>query len=151
MSSQTIGEIIDGDALAKVGIFPARPELQLDELKQFGELGRRCHCRPSPYWNNIIEQDHRHALSGPSRQRQLYVRVNSRAWAACSSVVSYGPRGGLLRIDQQQVANVRLMRRENSDRLSLPGSDGCAARCALPRQAAIGNRPASHIFRSLRL
>ena len=27
------------------------------ELKQSGELGRR--CRPSPYLNNIIEQDHR--------------------------------------------------------------------------------------------
>jgi transposase, IS6 family len=29
------------------------------ELKQSGELGRRCRCRPSPYLNNIIEQDHR--------------------------------------------------------------------------------------------
>jgi IS6 family transposase len=29
------------------------------ELKQSGELGRRCHCRTSPYLNNIIEQDHR--------------------------------------------------------------------------------------------
>jgi transposase, IS6 family len=28
-------------------------------LKQSGELGRRCRCRPSPYLNNIIEQDHR--------------------------------------------------------------------------------------------
>jgi IS6 family transposase len=27
------------------------------ELKQSGELGRR--CRPSPYLNNVIEQDHR--------------------------------------------------------------------------------------------
>src|SRR6516225_8178231 len=26
------------------------------ELKQTGELGRRCRCRPSPYLNNIIEQ-----------------------------------------------------------------------------------------------
>jgi transposase, IS6 family len=25
------------------------------ELKQSGELGRRCRCRPSPYLNNIIE------------------------------------------------------------------------------------------------
>src|SRR5580698_6054419 len=24
-----------------------------------GELGRNCQCRPSPYMNNIIEQDHR--------------------------------------------------------------------------------------------
>jgi transposase-like protein len=29
------------------------------ELKQSGDLGRHCRCRPSPYLNNIIEQDHR--------------------------------------------------------------------------------------------
>jgi transposase-like protein len=29
------------------------------ELKESGELGRRCRCRPSPYLNNILEQDHR--------------------------------------------------------------------------------------------
>jgi transposase, IS6 family len=29
------------------------------ELKQTGELGRRCHCRTAPYLNNVIEQDHR--------------------------------------------------------------------------------------------
>src|SRR5215467_6980271 len=29
------------------------------ELKQSGELGRRCRCRTSPYLNNLIEQDHR--------------------------------------------------------------------------------------------
>jgi IS6 family transposase len=29
------------------------------ELKQSGDLGRRCRCRPSPYLNNLIEQDHR--------------------------------------------------------------------------------------------
>jgi transposase, IS6 family len=29
------------------------------ELKQSGHLGRHCRCRPSPYLNNIIEQDHR--------------------------------------------------------------------------------------------
>jgi transposase, IS6 family len=29
------------------------------ELKSSGELGRRCRCRPCPYLNNIIEQDHR--------------------------------------------------------------------------------------------
>ena len=32
---------------------------EISELKQSGELGRRCRCRPSPYLNNIIEQDHR--------------------------------------------------------------------------------------------
>ena len=31
----------------------------ITELKQSGELGRRCRCRTSPYLNNIIEQDHR--------------------------------------------------------------------------------------------
>jgi hypothetical protein len=29
------------------------------ELKDSHDLGRRCLCRPSPYLNNIIEQDHR--------------------------------------------------------------------------------------------
>src|SRR5579871_6374696 len=29
------------------------------DLKQCGELGRRCRCRPTPYLNNIIAQDHR--------------------------------------------------------------------------------------------
>jgi IS6 family transposase len=37
---------------------PAYPAV-IDELKQSGELSRRCRCRPSPYMNNIIEQDHR--------------------------------------------------------------------------------------------
>ncbi len=31
----------------------------IEDLKQSGELGRRCRCRPCPYLNNIIEQDHR--------------------------------------------------------------------------------------------
>jgi IS6 family transposase len=31
----------------------------VDELKQDGELGRRCRCRRSPYLNNLVEQDHR--------------------------------------------------------------------------------------------
>src|SRR6516165_10068731 len=29
------------------------------ELKSSGELSRRCRCRPSPYLNNVLEQDHR--------------------------------------------------------------------------------------------
>src|SRR5207247_3708939 len=29
------------------------------ELKQSGDLPRRCRCRPSPYLNNMVEQDHR--------------------------------------------------------------------------------------------
>ena len=29
------------------------------ELKASGELGRHCRCRPVPYLNNVLEQDHR--------------------------------------------------------------------------------------------
>jgi transposase-like protein len=29
------------------------------ELKQTGELGSGCQCRPCPYLNNVLEQDHR--------------------------------------------------------------------------------------------
>src|SRR5262245_55310928 len=29
------------------------------ELKASGELGRQCQCRPTPYLNNVLEQDHR--------------------------------------------------------------------------------------------
>ena len=31
----------------------------ISELKQSGELVRRRRCRPSPYLNNVLEQDHR--------------------------------------------------------------------------------------------
>ena len=31
----------------------------ISELKDSRELGRRCRCRPSPYLNNVLEQDHR--------------------------------------------------------------------------------------------
>src|SRR6266436_2496093 len=37
---------------------PAYPQVIAD-LKRTGELGRNCRCRPAPYLNNIIEQDHR--------------------------------------------------------------------------------------------
>jgi hypothetical protein len=29
------------------------------ELKASGELGPQCQCRPTPYLNNVLEQDHR--------------------------------------------------------------------------------------------
>src|SRR5207244_9657642 len=29
------------------------------ELKRSDDLSQRCRCRPSPYLNNVIEQDHR--------------------------------------------------------------------------------------------
>jgi DDE domain len=51
------------------GLGRAKPDLRVDghpayasataELKETGELGRRCRCRPALYLNNIIEQDHR--------------------------------------------------------------------------------------------
>src|SRR5918999_766556 len=31
----------------------------ITELKQAGELSRRCRCRPVRYLNNVVEQDHR--------------------------------------------------------------------------------------------
>ena len=37
---------------------PAYPKV-ISELKQTGELGRRCRCRPVRYLNNVVEQDHR--------------------------------------------------------------------------------------------
>ena len=37
---------------------PAYPQVIAD-LKRTGELGRNCRCRPAPYLNNVIEQDHR--------------------------------------------------------------------------------------------
>ena len=37
---------------------PAYPRV-VGELKESGELARRCRCRTSRYLNNIIEQDHR--------------------------------------------------------------------------------------------
>jgi IS6 family transposase len=42
----------------KVDGHPAYPAV-IGELKQSGELGRKCQCRPSPSMNNIIEQDRR--------------------------------------------------------------------------------------------
>ena len=37
---------------------PAYPSL-INELRRTGQLGPRCRCRPCPYLNNRIEQDHR--------------------------------------------------------------------------------------------
>jgi transposase-like protein len=31
----------------------------ITELQASGELGHRCQCRPCPYLNNVLEQDHR--------------------------------------------------------------------------------------------
>ena len=37
---------------------PSYPKA-ITALKKSGELGSRCRCRPVPYLNNIVEQDHR--------------------------------------------------------------------------------------------
>ena len=37
---------------------PAYPQA-IAELKDAGELSRACRCRPAPYLNNVLEQDHR--------------------------------------------------------------------------------------------
>ena len=37
---------------------PSYPRV-ISELKSTGSLGRRCKCRPAPYLNNLVEQDHR--------------------------------------------------------------------------------------------
>src|SRR5262245_41855558 len=37
---------------------PSYPKV-VAELKQSGQLGRRCRCRPVRYLNNVVEQDHR--------------------------------------------------------------------------------------------
>jgi transposase-like protein len=50
------GEV--GPRVINVDGHPAYPRA-IAELKSSGELGRRCRCRPSPYLNNIVEQDHR--------------------------------------------------------------------------------------------
>ena len=40
--------------------FMLSPNRDLVAAKQeSGELGRQCRCRPSPYMNNVLEQDHR--------------------------------------------------------------------------------------------
>jgi IS6 family transposase len=31
----------------------------ISQLKASGQVGRRCRCRPCPYLNNVLEQDHR--------------------------------------------------------------------------------------------
>jgi len=48
----------------------------ITELKQSGELGRRCRCRPSPYMNNIIEQDHRFI------KKRIFTMANHAQFAA---------------------------------------------------------------------
>jgi transposase-like protein len=40
------------------------------ELKRSGELSRRCRCRQSPYFDNVIEQD----LNNVIEQDHLFIK-----------------------------------------------------------------------------
>lgn len=54
------------------------------ELRQLGELGRRCGCRTAPYLNNIIEQDHRFI------KKRITASLGFRsAEAACRTIEGY--------------------------------------------------------------
>ena len=54
------------------------------ELKQTGELGRRCRCRTAPYLNNIIEQDHRFI------KKRITASLGFRsAEGACRTIAGY--------------------------------------------------------------
>ena len=55
------------------------------ELKRSGDLGRRCRCRPSPYLNNIIEQDHRFIKKRIAAS--LVIRKDQIRWLAKGDVV----------------------------------------------------------------
>jgi transposase, IS6 family len=74
------------------------------ELKGSGELGRRCQCRPSPYLNNVLEQDHRfvkkriaaslwfHPIEGalrtiPGYEAMHMIRKGQVRWLARNDVV----------------------------------------------------------------
>jgi IS6 family transposase len=56
----------------------------IGELKQAGELGRNCRCRPSQYMNNIIEQDHRFV-----KKRVVASQGFRSADGALSSIAGY--------------------------------------------------------------
>ena len=55
------------------------------ELKQAGELVRRCRCRTAPYLNNIIEQDHRFI------KKRITASLGFRSTeGACRTIAGYG-------------------------------------------------------------
>jgi transposase, IS6 family len=56
---------------------PSYPTV-IQELKRAGMLSRRCRCRPVPYLNNIVEQDHR-AIK-PRINAKLGFRSFDGAW-----------------------------------------------------------------------
>jgi hypothetical protein len=53
-----LGDNMKSSRVINVDGHPAYPQA-IAELKANGELGRRCRCRPIPYLNNVLEQDHR--------------------------------------------------------------------------------------------
>jgi transposase-like protein len=62
---------------------PAYPKV-ITELKQTGELGRRCRCRPVRFLNNIVEQDHR-AVKRRVRASQGFREFRS-AWRTIQGI-----------------------------------------------------------------
>src|SRR4051794_5185525 len=62
---------------------PAYPKA-ITELKQTGELGRRCRCRPVRFLNNIVEQDHR-AIKRRVRASQGFRAFHS-AWQTIQGI-----------------------------------------------------------------
>ena len=62
---------------------PSYPAV-IQELKRAGELGRRCRCRPVPYLNNIVEQDHR------AIKRRINAKLGFRSLqGACCTIQGY--------------------------------------------------------------
>jgi hypothetical protein len=68
------------DAAAAKGFF----QKVISELKQTGELGLRCRCRPVRYLNNIVEQDHR-AIKRRVRASQGF-RAYYSAWRTLQGI-----------------------------------------------------------------
>jgi len=57
-AGDTIDFLLSPYRVINVDGHPAYPSVT-NELRRTGQLGPRCRCRPSPYLNNRIEQDHR--------------------------------------------------------------------------------------------
>ena len=62
---------------------PSYPKA-VTELKQTGELGRHCLCRPVRYLDNIVEQDHR-AIKRRVRASQGFRAFHS-AWRTLQGI-----------------------------------------------------------------
>lgn len=67
-------------------------------IEAIGDSGRRCRCRPSPYLNNIIEQDHRFIRSASWRvlvfgrrkgrgERSQVTRPRATSWVSANSSI----------------------------------------------------------------